>query len=86
MARIFSNILILISVILLPPYLSACIVILFIFVFKNFLESIFWGFCIDMIYGGGALRSYFPYVLTVSLSLIFLLSFKVKKMLRFYSE
>ena len=86
MMRIFSNILILFSVLILPPYLSFLVILIFIFAFDMFVESIFWAFMIDSVYGGGlSLGINFHYIFTALAITIFFLSFKVKNMVKFYA-
>lgn len=85
MKRIFSDLLILISVFIFPPYLSALLTVVFIFIFPVFFESIIWAFIIDILYGGGLFWGHeFHYVFTFFVIIIFALSFKLKKQIKFY--
>ncbi len=86
MSRIFGNLLLLVSVFIFPEYLSLLLIIVSIFLFENFFESIFWAYCIDLLYSGGHLLNInFHFVFTFLVLVIFISSFKIKKQLKFYS-
>ncbi len=85
MIRLISNLFMLVSVFVLPPYVSALLLVVFIFIFSNFAESIFWALIIDSLYSGGLFFGYnFHYIFTLSIIIIFTLSFKLKKQIKFY--
>ncbi len=84
MMRFFINILVFLSVVYLPTYLGALVVVICIFMYENFIESIFWAYLIDVLYGGGKFFHFaFPYIFTLFIGVLYLSSFKLKKMLRF---
>jgi len=85
--RIFLNIFLFVSVIFFPPYISMVFIFLFIFLYEHFIESIFWAFLLDTIYGSGAFWGvHLPYLFTIGITIIFIISFRFKKMVRFYSH
>jgi len=85
MYRLLSNILILLSVFLFPAYISALILVFFIFVFNNFFEAVFWSYLIDILYGAGLAFSLgYNYFFLIVIAIIFLSSFRIKKTLVFY--
>jgi len=83
MSRILINLLIVLSVFVFPPYVSALIILLAIFFINNFFETIAWGALIDILYGGGTIFGlHFAYFFTAIIFIFYLFSFKFKKMLR----
>lgn len=86
MTRIFSNCILILSVFFLPPYATFLLILVFIFVFDAFIESIAWAFILDIFYGGGGfLGIHSQYLFTIGTVIFFLCSFRIKKMLKFYS-
>ena len=97
--RIIIDILLIFSVFLLPPYISFIIIIGLIFVFNNFVESLLASFVLDLLYGIKSLtiqdNSFLYRVLLdfvcshrfffITL-FIFIISFNLKKMLKFYPK
>jgi len=72
------------SVFVFPVYISFLIIILSIIITDNFVEAVFWGYILDLIYGNGHIFSYnYFYFFTTTIILIYMLSFKIKKMVRF---
>jgi hypothetical protein len=87
MLRFILDIILLFFVFLLPTWLTALLVLVCIFYFDFFAEAIFFGLIMDIIYGGGKVFGMnFPYIFTVVLGLIFLISLKLRGMLKFYSS
>jgi len=83
MFRIISNLLLILSIFLLPVYISVILIFISIFLFKNFIEAIIFGFLIDLLYGSGTIFGYhFAYFFTALVFIFFILSFKLKKILR----
>jgi hypothetical protein len=83
MFRILANILLILSVFFLPVYITVFLSLIFIFLFNNFVEAVFFGFILDSIYGSGSIFSIkFAYFITLLLFIFYTISFKMKKMLR----
>lgn len=82
MFRILSNILITFSIFLLPQYITIFLVILAILAFDNFFESIVFGLCLDTLYGSGLLGFDLGYFFTIVALVFYLISFKLKTILR----
>jgi hypothetical protein len=85
MNRIFANIAILASVFIFPPYIAALLMAGLIFFFDNFIESIFWAYCTDAIYGGGlTFGLHFQYLMTLIMLVLYGASFPIKRAVKFY--
>ena len=86
MLRLFLNIIIFLSIFFLPAYITALVIIASIFIFNNFIESMFWAFIIDILYGGGKFFGglEFNCIFVFAITIIFLISFRIKKILIFY--
>ena len=83
--RVFANCVALLSIFFLPPYFTFLFLLSFIFAFDFFLESIFWAYLLDILYGGGGFWIiHFQYIFTVCAIILFFFSFPIKKMLKFY--
>jgi hypothetical protein len=83
MFRIISNIFIIFSLFILPIYVTIFAIIYFIFKQENFIEAIIFGYLIDFIYGSGTIFTiHFAYFFTLFISIIYLVSFKLKTILR----
>jgi hypothetical protein len=83
MIRIFVDLVLLISVFLLPPYVTLIFVLIGILFFKGYVESIFFGFLLDLIYGGGSLfHFYMFYFFTLLIFIFYIVSIQLKKVLR----
>ena len=83
MIRILSNLLLILSVFLLPFYISFVLIILFTFFIDDFIEGIIFGALIDILYGGGSIFSIgFAYFFTAIIFIFYLFSFRLKEMLR----
>ncbi len=83
MIRIFLNIILILSIFILPVYVSVVLIFISVFLFKNFIEAIIFGFLIDTLYGSGTILGiHFAYFFTAIIFIFFLISFKFKKMLR----
>jgi len=83
MARIISNILLVLSVFVLPVYISVFFILISIFLFDNFVEAILWAFVIDILYGGGGILGiHFVYFFTLIMLIAYIFSFKFKEVLR----
>ena len=83
MFRILSNIFLIFSLFLLPIYITLFLILYFIFVFDNFFEAIILGFLIDTIYGSGSIFTiHFSYFFTLLISIFYLISFRLKTILR----
>lgn len=87
MMRVISNLFLLLSVFIFPPYITAVFLLISIFIFENFIEAVVFGYFLDIVYGGGKIFSYnFHYIFTILLVIVFLISLKLKTMLKFYSR
>lgn len=83
MIRIFIDLALLISVFLLPPYVTFIFVLITILFFRAFVESIFFGFLLDLIYGGGSLFHFNVfYFFTLLIFIFYIVSIQLKKVLR----
>jgi hypothetical protein len=86
MLRIFSIIFLLITAFISPSYLVAIMAVILIFVFNNYIEAVFFGLLLDILYSGNTVFGFhFKLFFFVLLGLIYLISPKIKKMLKFYS-
>jgi hypothetical protein len=85
MLRIIINILILFLVFLSPSYITAILIFISFFIFNNFFEGICFGLILDILYGGnmvfGLKFNLFFFLLFI---IIYFISPKIKKMLKFY--
>ncbi len=87
MLRIFVNLLIVLSVFILPVYLSIFLILVLIFIFNNFIEAVVLGFLVDLLYGGGSIFGiHFAYFFTIMMLIFYLISFKLKHMIRLSSQ
>ncbi len=85
MLRIIANMLLCVFLFVFPPYLFLIALIVSIFLFPNFVESIFWAFLADSIYSGGKILGWnFHYMITLLVIVIFLISFRIKEIVSFY--
>ena len=83
MIRIFANLFIILSIFILPIYFSIFLIFIAILIFNNFIESIVLGYIIDLLYGSGSTFGFhFAYFFTIVIIIFYLLSFKLKKILR----
>ncbi|MFH0755340.1 MAG: hypothetical protein V1910_01590 [bacterium] len=81
--RFFSDLLIVLSVFILPIYISVFLIFLAIFLFNNFIEAIIWIFLINLLYGGGNIFGLnFAYFFILIIFIFYLISFKLKTILR----
>ncbi len=86
MYRLFSNLLVFLSIFFLPVYITALMLIALIFTFDYFVEALLWAYIVDVLYGGGGsiFGFGFNYIFLFIMAVIFLVSFRVKKSLVFY--
>ncbi len=83
MIRILSNIFLLVAVFLFPIYLSIVLILFFIFSLDNFFESIIFAYILDLLYSGGSIFGInFPYSITLLIFIVYLISFRLKTILR----
>lgn len=83
MLRFITNLFIILSIFILPVYITAIIIIFSIFNINNFFESILWAYLLDQIYNGGNIFGInFTYFFTIISFIIYLASFKIKAALR----
>ena len=83
MLRILLNILIIIFLFIFPVYISFILILASIFFINNFMEAIIWGFFLDLLYGSGRIFGvHFPYFFTLIILVFYLISFRLKTMLR----
>lgn len=83
MFRLLANILLILSVFILPVYISVILILLCIFIFNNFIESIIFGYLLDIFYSGGSVFGInFSYSITALIFICYLFSFKLKTVLR----
>ena len=83
MFRILSNFILILSVFLLPVYLSVFLILLSIFLFDNFIEAIAWAFLVDLLYSGGSFFGFhLQYFFTIVVSFFYLVSFRLKTVIR----
>jgi hypothetical protein len=81
------DILALLSVFLLPPYITAVFLFVLMFFFEDFFEGVIFAYIIDRIYGGGKVLGLdFPFIFTIFFLILFLISLKLKTVLKFYSR
>jgi len=83
MKRIIANVALLFGVFYAPWWLVILVAVLFTFWFRNYVELIIAGLCIDMLYGHGA-ATLFPFVITLGSAAIFLVIAFLKTKLRIY--
>lgn len=68
-----------------PWYLSFLIAIFLLFYFDNYVEIVFFGLFFDILYGGrGMYNISYPYVFFVVFLFVWVVSFKLKDVLKFY--
>jgi hypothetical protein len=85
MLRTFSIFLLIFSLFELPVYLTAVLAIVLIFFFKNYIEAVIFGLLIDIIYAGNTIYGFhFKFFFFVLILVIYLISPKLKKVLKFY--
>lgn len=83
MIRILCDIGLLLSVFLLPSYVTFVLVLFCILFLGNFVESIVFGFLLDLLYGGGGFFNINVfYFFTALIFIFYILSIKLKKILR----
>ncbi len=81
--RIIVDIILIISAFLLPNYVSVILIFVSVLIFNNFIESIIFGFILDMLYGSGRIFGYnFAYFFTLISVIFYVISFKIKEMVR----
>jgi len=81
--RIVGDVILILSVFLLPSYVSVILIFTSILIFDNFMESIIFGFILDLLYGSGRVFGYhFTYFFTLISIIFYLASFKIKEMVR----
>jgi len=75
--------LLVLSVFMLPIYVSIFLILISIFFFNNFVEAMLFGFIIDLLYGSGTILGlHFAYFFTIIILIFYLFSFKLKEILR----
>jgi len=79
--RITANVVLFLSILFLPWYLSLIFAFLFLFVFHFFIEFIVFAFIIDMLFGIGGVPMFGLYAIGIFVVVLF---FKTK--LRFYKN
>ena len=97
--RIIIDILLVFLVFLLPSYLTFIFLIILLFTFNNFVEAVFVAFVLDSLYGVKSLviqnsHSFnnllidfiYSHKFLFIILIIFIISFKLKKVLKFYSK
>jgi len=81
--RIIADIVLILSVFLLPSGVTIILIFASVLFFNNFIESIIFSFILDMLYGNGRIFGYhFAYFFTTISIIFYLISFKIKKMVR----
>jgi len=98
MYRILFNIFLFVSIFLCPTYLSFLFIIISVFILRNFFESFIFSFLLDILYGSknvillnsGSIHEsivglFYTYKFTFLVLFILLISYPLKKMLKFYS-
>lgn len=80
--RIFVDIVILIGIFLFPAWIFIILSLIGVFYFHRYYEILFVGLMVDSLYNSHILFSGFFY--TITSILIFLISFEIKKRLKFY--
>jgi len=83
MIRLICDIILVLSVFLLPPFITLFFILLSILFFNNFIEAFFVGAILDLIYGGGGIfNTHLFFFFTLVTFLFYILSIKLKKILR----
>ncbi|MSR73039.1 hypothetical protein EXS61_00300 [Candidatus Parcubacteria bacterium] len=80
--RIFVDIVILIGIFLFPAWIFIILSLIGVFYFHRYYEILLVGLMVDSLYNSHILFSGFFY--TITSILIFLISFEIKKRLKFY--
>jgi len=87
MIRLVINLLTILSVFVFPPYVTALFLSLTIVFFPFYFESVLFALILDVVYGGGKIFGVeFPFIFTSIFLVFFLISFKIKTMLKFYPQ
>jgi len=85
MIRIIADIFALLAIFVLPSYISIIFLIILVFYFDIYIESVFVAYLVDVLYGGRIIFGiHFNYIFAFAIFIIFLLSFRLKEILRFY--
>lgn len=83
MLRILINLLIILSIFMLPAYISVILILFSIIIVNDFIEAVIWAILIDVLYGGGSIFGlHFAYFFTAVVLVCYLSSFKIKSALR----
>lgn len=83
MFRIISNIFLILSIFLFPQYITVIFLLISLYIFNNFFESIIYAFILDLLYSNGnTFGIHFGYQITLIIFVLYLLSFKLKAILR----
>jgi len=82
--RLIADLILLISVVLLPWWLSAPIAIIFLFVFDSYYEILIAGLIIDSLYPHSFIIPRISIGFTFLAAVVFLASFPIKRNLKFY--
>lgn len=82
--RIIADVILVISVFLWPWWVSSILCIAAIFYFRDFYEALIFGLFMDSVY---SLPEYaWGFLFTLSAALVFIVSFSLKKRLKFYDS
>lgn len=73
--RILFDIALILSTLLLPWWFTCALTLLGVFLFLPFFESVIVGFVLDVLFGGGQGGVFEAYPFTISIGIVFLLSF-----------
>ncbi len=83
--RLAANLIVLGSVIFLPWFISAILVVIFYFVFDRYYEGVIAGFLMDSLYGIPRSAFYgFEGIATLASGFAFLMSLYIKSVVRYY--
>jgi hypothetical protein len=87
MFRFLSVLFILLSLFILPNFITAFLLFIFIFIFDSPFEVLFFAYILDILYHGGVFFGYESlYLFTIIFLFIFIISFKLKTVLKFYER
>ena len=87
MLRFLLDIVAFILIYIFPPYISAVVLFVLMFFFADYMEGVVFAYFIDVIYGGGKVFGLnYPYIFTTIFVVLFLISLKLKTVLKFYSR
>ncbi len=80
MKRLIFNILLFVAILICPLWLSFIFALFILYYLKSFNEIFLYGFMMDIVYANGSHR------FTIFFVIMLLLSFFIKKRLKFYSK